>query len=113
MEPRLRLLFVADTAFSPTGGGVVSAQRTIARLRRVHDVAVVAADAAGPPDVRLPGFVLPLRRMRRSGFVMARPNRAALHRALARADVVHLQLPFWLSFAALAEARRLRVPVVA
>jgi 1,2-diacylglycerol 3-alpha-glucosyltransferase len=46
-------------------------------------------------------------------FVMAKPDRAVLARAFANVDVVHLQLPFWLSFAALEEARRLHRPVVA
>jgi glycosyltransferase involved in cell wall biosynthesis len=44
---------------------------------------------------------------------MARPDHEALARALADVDVVHLQFPFWLSFAALTEAEKLGRPVVA
>src|SRR6185503_2126193 len=46
-------------------------------------------------------------------FVMAIPERDRIRAALAEADVVHLQFPFWLSFVALEEARALRKPVVA
>ncbi|MHB8420825.1 MAG: glycosyltransferase [Myxococcales bacterium] len=113
MPRRLRIVFVADTAFSDSGGGVVSARRVIGKLREFHDVVLVSADASGPSDLRLPGFVLPVRPMRLSGFIMARPDRAALRRTLEGADVVHLQFPFWLSFAALAEAKALRLPAVA
>jgi glycosyltransferase involved in cell wall biosynthesis len=61
----------------------------------------------------LPGFKLPLRGMRESSFVMARPDRNVLAKTFAGVDVVHLQFPFWLSFAALDEARKLGLPVVA
>ena len=61
----------------------------------------------------LPALELPIRAMREMRFVMARPDRAVLAKAFANVDVVHLQFPFWLSFAALEEARRLHRPVVA
>jgi 1,2-diacylglycerol 3-alpha-glucosyltransferase len=59
------------------------------------------------------GFQLPLRAMREMQFVMARPDRELLARAFATVDVVHLQMPFWLSFAALDEAKKIPRPVVA
>src|SRR6185503_1403765 len=74
---------------------------------------VIGADAYGDPHLKLYGFKLPLRAMREMRFVMARPDRKALAEALADVDVVHLQLPFWLSFAALSEAKRAGRPVVA
>jgi glycosyltransferase involved in cell wall biosynthesis len=106
---RLRIAFVADTLHSNTGGGVASGGFVVERLRRDHDVVTVATDG----DDVLPGFQLPIRAMREAHFVMARPDRAVLARAFANVDVVHLQLPFWLSFAALDEARKLGLPVVA
>jgi len=72
-------------------------------------VITVATDG----DDVLPGFQLPIRAMREAQFVMARPDRAILAHAFANVDVVHLQLPFWLSFAALDEAKRMGLPVVA
>ena len=74
---------------------------------------VVATDATGPADVRMPAFQLPVRAMREMHFEMAAPDRPKLASLFARVDVAHLQFPFWLSFAALGEARRAGVPVVA
>jgi 1,2-diacylglycerol 3-alpha-glucosyltransferase len=51
--------------------------------------------------------------MKRMGFVMARPGRAQIRRAVAAADVVHLQFPFWISFVALDEAKRAGRRVIA
>jgi glycosyltransferase involved in cell wall biosynthesis len=110
---RLRIAFFADTLYAPIGGGVVAARNVVERLREHHDVAVVGADAVGPHDAKLAGFQLPFEAMRRSQFVMARPDRRVISRVLAEADVVHLQFPFWLSFVALEEARRRGLPVVA
>jgi glycosyltransferase involved in cell wall biosynthesis len=106
---RLRIAFVSDTLHSASGGGILSAEYVVERLRRNHDVVAVGADG----DDALPGFQLPFRAMRESHFVMARPDRHVLAKAFAGADVVHLQFPFWLSFAALDEAKRLGLPVVA
>lgn len=106
---RLKIAFVADSVHSLSGGGILSGEFVVVRLRRDHDVVTVAADG----DDALPAFDLPFRAMREMRFVMARPDHAVLARAFAKVDVVHLQLPFWLSFAALEEARRLHRPVVA
>jgi 1,2-diacylglycerol 3-alpha-glucosyltransferase len=108
-SPRLRIAFVADSLHSHSGGGILSGEYVVDRLRRDNDVITVASDG----DDVLPALELPIRAMREMRFVMAKPDRGILARAFAKADVVHLQLPFWLSFAALDEARRLHRPVVA
>lgn len=105
----LRVAFVADTLYSPAGGGILSGQYVVDRLRRDHEVVTVASDG----DTTLPAFQLPVRAMREMRFVMAKPDREVLRSAFARADVVHLQFPFWLSFAALDVARQLGLPIVA
>jgi len=105
----LRIAFVADTLYSSSGGGIVSGQYVVDRLRRDHDVVTVASDG----DAALPAFQLPVRAMRETRFVMAMPDREVLRSAFAQSDVVHLQFPFWLSFAALDVARQLGLPVVA
>jgi 1,2-diacylglycerol 3-alpha-glucosyltransferase len=108
-NPRLRIAFVADSLHSHAGGGILSGEYVVDRLRRDHDVITVASDG----DDVMKALELPIPAMREMGFVMARPDRAVLARVFAKVDVVHLQLPFWLSFAALEEARRLHLPVVA
>ena len=72
---------------------------------------MIAVGADG--DSALPAFQLPFRAMRESSFVMARPDRRVLASSFANAQVVHLQFPFWLSFAALDEARKTGLPIVA
>jgi 1,2-diacylglycerol 3-alpha-glucosyltransferase len=106
---RLQIAFVCDTLHSSSGGGILSGEYVVDRLRRHHDVVAVGADG----DAALPAFQLPFRAMRESSFVMARPDRQVLANSFAHAQIVHLQFPFWLSFAALDEARKLGLPVVA
>jgi 1,2-diacylglycerol 3-alpha-glucosyltransferase len=106
---RLRIAFVADSLHSQSGGGILSGEFVVDRLRQDHDVVTVAADG----DDVVPSFQLPLRSMTDMNFVMARPDRAVLARAFSHVDVVHLQFPFWLSFGALDQARRMGLPVVA
>jgi len=110
----VRIVFVADTLDDGLGGGPVSARRVVRALRQQHEVLVVTASGQpGPGRLRLPAFQLPLRAMRAMRFRLAVPRRRLLERAIAGADVVHLQFPFPVSFAALAAARRAGVPVVA
>lgn len=105
----MKIAFVVDMLHASSGGGILSGNNVVDRLRREHDVVTIASDG----DVRLRSFQLPFQAMRQTGFVMAKPNRELLRNALADRDVVHLQFPFWLSLAALAEARALGKPVVA
>jgi glycosyltransferase involved in cell wall biosynthesis len=113
-ESRLRIAFVTDTFEDGESGGTISALRFVQALRREHEVTVLATGGRpGPGRVVLPGFQLPLHAMRANRFTMGVPRRALLAPAIERADVVHLQFPFWVSFAALACARRAGVPVLA
>jgi glycosyltransferase involved in cell wall biosynthesis len=111
---RLHVAFVADTFRSDVSGGVRSAQRFVEALRARHDVTVVAAGASGDGVVELPAFYLPLvgRVMRESGFAFAVPRRSVLEPLLRRADVVHVQFPFWLGLRAAALANELGRPLV-
>lgn len=111
---RLRIAFVMDTFDEGLGGAMVSAGRVVRALRQRHDVSVVSAGGHGDPHrVAMPGFVLPFRAMRAMRFTAAWPRRAILERAFADVDVVHVQLPFLLGFAAARIAREMGKPVVA
>jgi 1,2-diacylglycerol 3-alpha-glucosyltransferase len=111
----LRIAFVVDVIEGVKNGGVVSAQRFVAALRERHQVTVISTGAPGPGKVVLPAFTPPPfgRLMREMGFAFAVPRRAALEEVFRRADVVHVQFPFWLGFRAAAIARRLGTPLVA
>lgn len=107
----LSIAFVIDTAAAARSGGLVSGQRVIAALRENHTVTVIGIGGDVPlPELRLPLFH-PL--VEQNQFMFARPDDEALGEALSRADVVHIQLPFFLGFGAMRHAERLGVPVVA
>jgi 1,2-diacylglycerol 3-alpha-glucosyltransferase len=108
---RRRVLYVCDALGDAKAGGLVAARRLVSALAPHHDVRTLGVGAeVGLSAVQLPiGAAL----VRKNGFTFARPDDALLLRALAWADVVHLQLPTWLSFRALHWARLLGVPVLA
>ncbi len=107
------MAFVADCLDGQLGGGVISARRFVDQLRTDHEVVVIGTGAQGLQCIPMAPLRLPGRAYRDMGFIVAKPDREATARAVAEADVVHLQFPFWLSFVALEEAKRLNKPVVA
>jgi 1,2-diacylglycerol 3-alpha-glucosyltransferase len=114
-QRRLHIAYVTDMFDGVKTGGVISARRFVAALRERHDVTVIAGGPSGEGLVGLPRFTIPPfgRVMREMGFIFAWPSRAKLEPILRRADVVHVQFPFWLGIRATALARELETPVVA
>jgi 1,2-diacylglycerol 3-alpha-glucosyltransferase len=112
---RLHIAYAIDLFEGVKTGGVISAQRFVKALRERHDVTVIAGGPGREGLVGLPQFTVPPfgKLMRQMGFIFAWPTRAALEPVLRRADVLHVQFPFWLGIRAAALARRLGTPVVA
>jgi glycosyltransferase involved in cell wall biosynthesis len=112
---RLHVAYAIDLFEGVKTGGVISAQRFVKALRERHDVTVIAGGPSREGQVGLPQFTIPPfgRVMRQMGFIFAWPTRAAIEPVLRRADVLHVQFPFWLGIRAAALARRLGTPVVA
>jgi len=112
---RLHVAFVLDLFEGVKTGGVISAQRFVRALRERHEVTVVAGGPTRDGVVGLPRFTVPPfgKVMREMGFVFGWPRRAALEPVLRRADVVHVQFPFWLGVRAARIAREVGTPVVA
>jgi len=116
---RLRITFVTDTwDGAGRNGGVSSARRFVAALRRRHQVTVVTAgdaEKASEDQVILPSFYVPgfRRVMEANGFPFAWPTRRRLEEVFRASDLVHIQFPFPLGVRAAALARRLGRPVVA
>lgn len=108
---RLNVLYVCDALEGGKAGGLVAAGRLIAALQPHHHVRTVGVGGEVPMRAIEVPWVSEL--ARQNGFVFARPDAKALREAVAWADVVHLQLPTWLSFRALGLARLLGKPVVA
>jgi glycosyltransferase involved in cell wall biosynthesis len=112
---RLHIAYAVDLFDGVKTGGVISARRFVSALRERHEVTVLAGGPSGPGLVGLPQFTIPPfgRVMRQMGFVFGWPSRAALEPVLRRADVLHVQFPFWLGIRAAALARQVGTPVVA
>jgi len=117
---RLHISFVTDTwDAAGRNGGVMSARRFVAALRRRHRVTVVttgeASQASSDDQVILPSFYVPGFRkvMRDNGFPFAWPSRRRLEEVFRASDVVHIQFPFPLGVRAATLARRLGRPIVA
>ena len=109
----MRIAFVTDTYDDGIGGGAVSAVRFVEALRRRHEVTVLASGSPAPGKLVIPGFQLPLRAMRENRFTFGWPARARLERVFGKFDIVHINFPFALGFAAVRAARRVGVPSVA
>jgi 1,2-diacylglycerol 3-alpha-glucosyltransferase len=111
---RLHIAYAIDTFDGVKTGGVISAKRFVAALRERHDVTVIAGGPSGGGRVGLPRFTIPPfgRLMREMGFIFAWPSRSVLVPVLRRADVLHVQFPFWLGIRAAGLARSLGTPVV-
>jgi glycosyltransferase involved in cell wall biosynthesis len=112
---RLHIAYAVDLFDGVKTGGVISARRFVSALRERHEVTVLAGGPSGPGLVGLPQFTIPPfgRVMRQMGFIFGWPSRAAIEPVLRRADVLHVQFPFWLGIKAAAMARALGLPVVA
>ena len=113
-QRRLKIALVTDTVNTAAGAGaVVSGQLLADRLRQHNDVIVISSDSQNA-DVKLRGIRPTIFASVRHGqFVFAIPDRKKIREAFADVDIVHLHLPFWLSFVALDEARKAGKIVVA
>src|SRR5512146_1200427 len=87
-EPRLRIAYVLDVYDGVKTGGVISARRFVAALRRHHDVTVLTSGPADEGRVALPSFYPPFfaRVMREMGFAFAVPRRPVLERVFRGVD---------------------------
>jgi 1,2-diacylglycerol 3-alpha-glucosyltransferase len=113
---------VIDPWLQPFNGTVVSTRRFVTALEaRGCAVTLLAiggeAPAAPPADremmafsrLSVPGFNRLIDAMRAP---LARPDRARIRQALGLSDLLHVQYPFLLGYAAIGEARRMGLPVV-
>ena len=106
MEQPLKILFVINDLYTRGNGLAASARRTIALLREHgHHVRVLSALPRDGDDcgVGMPEYVLPPLRIplvgpliASQGYAFAHAKRREIERALAWADVVHLEEPFCL-----------------
>lgn len=114
----LKVGMVVDPWDLPFNGTVVSARRFVAALSDHIDfrVLMTASTAEPTPDgavlfekISIPGINHIIDRMQAP---VAKPNTSRLDELMADIDVLHVQYPFFLAFAAIRAARRAGVPVI-
>lgn len=120
---QLNILFVINDLYTRGNGLAASARRTIMLLREWgHDVRVLSAPprhgddcGVGVPDYPLPHLRIPLVAplIASQGYAFARSDRRQVDRALAWADLVHLEEPFMLQAVVARRARARGVPALA
>jgi glycosyltransferase involved in cell wall biosynthesis len=119
MSTMPQIAMVLDPWAHPFNGTVHSARRFVSalepdgfrfRILAIED-AFVGSKIAGQgfPKLSVPGFNAIIDRMRAP---LARPVARLVDAALEGADILHVQYPFFLGFAAISAARRRGIPVV-
>lgn len=89
----MKILFALDEYFAANNGGI-SAQRFAEELRKLgHEVKILASDVNGQPDFPLCEFKLPFfdPLVKKQGVTFAKANREMIEKAVAWADLVHLE----------------------
>lgn len=119
VKPPVRVAMVIDPWAYPYNGTVVSAQRFVGALEQQgFEFELLAIDGAWPaeaprgtlfPKLSVPGFNSIIDRMRAP---LARPVADRIESALDGADLLHVQYPFFLGYAAISAARRRGLPVL-
>lgn len=115
----MKIAIICDVLGAPNNGTTIAATNLIEYLKsKGHSVTVVCAD----PDKRdkegysiVPTYNLgPLNKILKvNGVTLAKPKKEVLARAIARADVVHVELPFALGRSAAKIAKALGKPLTA
>ena len=114
MKPRVGV--VIDPWDFPYNGTVVSTRRFVTAMADDFDFTLLAIGGVAAPcavtafdKLSLPGVNRIIDRMR---VPLARPDAARIERVLDKIDVLHVQFPFFLGFAAARRARRRGIPVI-
>jgi 1,2-diacylglycerol 3-alpha-glucosyltransferase len=113
-----QIAVVVDSWDFPYNGTVVSSRRFVEALADDYEVTILGtAPGVEPADLRMVQFK-PLRFPVLSGIFdrmkvpLAIPEKARLRSVLSKIDLLHIQLPFFLGFSALGEAKRQGIPVI-
>ena len=115
----MRILFVMDNFYTSNNGTSISAQRYASELRRRgHEVKALCWDSpkeGESDDFRIPKFHMPIFQplMDKHDFSFAYNDKEAVHAACDWADVVHIFVPFGISWEAINYCNRIGKPVTA
>lgn len=113
-SPRVKILIVINDYLNKSNGMCISTQRFVEEFRAAgHEVRIATNDRYGALDyplgvVRIPVFSGIIEK---EGFTFARADMRTIRKAVAWADVVHVEDPFLVCRLAAREARRAGKPV--
>jgi len=110
----LKIVFVADNVDGEKSGGVVTTRRFINHLTLTDELIVVSSGKKEVNKVVFPTFYLPFakKQMQEMDFLFVWPNKKVLAEVISKADIVHIQFPFFLGYQALKIAKAMNKPVV-
>ena len=112
--PRVKILIVINDYLNKSNGMCISTQRFVEEFRAAgHEVRIATNDRYGALDyplgvVRIPVFSGIIEK---EGFTFARADMRTIRKAVAWADIVHVEDPFLVCRLAAREARRAGKPV--
>lgn len=113
-SPRVKILIVINDYLNKSNGMCISTQRFVEEFRAAgHEVRIATNDRYGALDyplgvVRIPVFSGIIEK---EGFTFSRADMRTIRKAVAWADVVHVEDPFLVCRLAAREARRAGKPV--
>ena len=108
----MKVLFVVNGFCFPGNGLSASARRTVKTLKDLGvDVRVLSQ---GNVDWSLPPVKIPVfnKLINKQGYNFAKSVKPTIKEALAWADVIHIEEPFWLEVVACRFAKRMNKPLV-
>ena len=115
----MKITIICDVLGRENNGTTIAAMNLIRSLKsKGHDVTVVCPDE---DKKGLEGYVVMPKRsfgifdnyVEKNGVTIAKADEDALRRAIEGADVVHLLVPFMMSWASVKIARELGIPLTA
>lgn len=114
----MKILFVLNSFYASGNGLAASARRTVKALKEAgEEVQVLSRAGKNPedpqPDYIMPAFDLPGvfgKLVSEEGYAFARGDEEVIRKAVAWADVVHLEEPFSLQSAVCRTAEKMHVP---
>lgn len=111
---KLKIAMIID-AYDTKTGGVISTRRFVDKLREAgHKVIVISTGKKEEDKVVLKEFYPPFgkRIMKKMKMVFAWPDDKKIKEVLEQVDVVHIQLPFYLSTTTISLAKEMKLPIV-
>lgn len=112
--PRVKILIVINDYLNKSNGMCISTQRFVEEFRAAgHEVRIATNDRYGALDYPLGVVCIPVFSgiIEKEGFTFARADMRTIRKAVAWADVVHVEDPFLVCRLAAREARRAGKPV--